>query len=106
MGTAGQMREKLIMDKWRPFVKTQMSLGDWLFVLGEGFLVMKDETVKTFEEPVETEIETIEEPVETETEPACFVPVFEAYADSDDESIVTIQYGSEYESTVAGINLR
>ena len=106
MAKGGKMREKLIMDKWRPPSKTQtMSLEGW-FLVWPVNIVTKVETVKTFEEPVETEIETIEEPVETETEPACFVPVFEAYADSDDESIVTIQYGSEYESTAAGFNLR
>ena len=100
------MREKLIMDKWRPPSKTQtMSLEGW-FLVWPVNIVTKVETVKTFEEPVETETQTIEEPVETETELACFVPVFEAYADSDDESIVTIQYGSEYESTAAGFNLR
>ena len=95
MDTAGQMREKLIMDKWRPVEKTQMSIGDWLFVCGEGFLVMKDETVKTFEEPVETE--TIEETDENSMELVGFVQVFEAHAESEAESFVTI--GSEYEST-------
>lgn len=97
MGTAGQMRDKLIMDKWRPFVKTQMSFEDWLFVLAEGFLVMKDETVKTFEEPVETE--TIEETDENSMELTGFAPVSEAYAESEAESLVSIQYGSECEST-------
>lgn len=95
MDKAGQMRDKLIMDKWRPVEKTQMSIGDWLFVCGEGFLVMKDETVKTFEEPVETE--TIEETDENSMELVGFVQVFEAHAESEAESFVTI--GSEYEST-------
>jgi hypothetical protein len=68
-----------------------MAIGDWLFVFGEGFLVMKDETVKTFEEPVETE--TIEETDENSMELEGFVQVFEAYAESEAESFVTI--GSE-----------
>jgi hypothetical protein len=92
MGTAGQMREKLIMDKWRPGKKTQdMSIVDWILVFGEGFLEIKDETMKNFEEPVETE--TIEETDENSMELEGFVQVFEAYAESEAESFVTI--GSE-----------
>ena len=92
------MREKLIMDKWRPGKKTQdLSIVDWILVFGEGFLVIKDETMKTFEEPVETE--TIEETDENSMEFIVFAPVSEAYAESEAESLVTIQYGSECEST-------
>jgi hypothetical protein len=98
MDIAGQMREKLIMDKWRPGKKTQdMSIVDWILVFGEGFLEIKDETMKNFEEPVETE--TIEETDENSMELTGFAPVSEAYAESEAESFVTVQYGSECEST-------
>ena len=91
------MREKLIMDKWRPPSKTQtMSLGGW-FLVWPVNIVTKVETVKTFEEPVETE--TIEETDEISMEFIFCAPVSEAYAESEAESLVTIQYGSECEST-------
>ena len=53
--------------------------------------------MKNFEEPVETE--TIEETDENSMELTGFAPVSEAYAESEAESLVTIRYGSEYEST-------
>ena len=98
MGKGGIIREGLIMDKWRPEKKTQdMDIVDWILVFAEGFLERKDETKKTFEEPVETE--TIEETDEISMEFIDCAPVSEAYAESEAESLVTIQYGSECEST-------